>query len=338
MAKSKDKKEQTPKKPLTEWQERNIAFLKRKREKEAEQRRQEQEARDAAKGILKALENPEEVVEEPEKKVKVKKQAAIPTKETLKALPILLLALLGILVSAFMLTPYSTDKKISVLGQVNADATSLAEATQIKPSDYISSVWWHKNRYARNVVKANDWVKSATMTYQFPNTFLLKVEEYPIVAYTDTEDGYRPILENGKRPVTEAVSQLPDNYIAINLADEAKIQSIISQLADVKKSIVSKIVSIDPIDNAATKDLLLLMMKDGHQVRVPLSQLSRKLPYYSQVLPNLTEPSIVDMEVGIYTTTDYLEAVLSQQRLAKTEQTPLPESEGEQGVEENNAY
>lgn len=41
-------------------------------------------------------------------------------------------------------------------------------------------------------------------------------------------------------------------------------------------------------------------MKDEHKIIVPLSDIHKKLPYYSRVHPLLTEPSIVDMEAGIF--------------------------------------
>lgn len=332
MSNKKDKKEKPSKKSLTEWQQRNLEFLERKREREAEQRRKEQEARDAAKASLRALETPEE--EEDSEEIEVKQEKKTPLisgKEFLKALPVFLLSLLVLGISGFMLTPYSTNKIISVSGQVNATVASIEKGADIKSSDYISSVWLNRSKYALRVVASNDWVKSARINYQFPNHFIIKVKEYKIVAYTDTEDGYRPILENGKRPVSEPVTQIPKGYITINLTDEQKIQTIISQLGLVDDKIVKHIDSIDPIETAATKDLLLLTMSDGHQIRIPLSKLARKLPYYSQILPNLTEPSIVDMEVGIYTTTEYLESVLAQNRsrdIEKAEEeTPLEESE-----------
>lgn len=332
MSNKKDKKEKPTKESLTEWQQRNLEFLERKREREAEQRRKEQEARDAAKASLKALETPEEeeVVPEEPKVKKEKKPPLISGKELLKALPVFLLSLLVFGISAFMLTPYSTSKTISVSGQVNATPASIEKGADIQPSEYISTVWLNRSKHALKVVDSNDWVKSASLNYQFPNHFTIKVKEYKIVAYTDTEDGYRPILENGKRPASEPVTQIPKGYIAINLTDEKKIQTIISQLGLVSDKIVKHIDSIDPIENAATKDLLLLTMSDGHQIRIPLSKLAKKLPYYSQILPNLTEPSIVDMEVGIYTTTEYLESVLAQNRskdMEKSEEeAPLEEA------------
>lgn len=319
----KDKKNKSPKEQLTEWQQRNIEFLKRKREREAEQRRQEQEAKEAAKAGLKAIEeqnSTEEVVASETPKA-IKKEPRIPTKDKLKVLPIVLFSLVILLISVFSLTPYSKQKVISVKGIVNANEKTIKTTSEIADKDYLMTVWLNRAKYAQKVIESNDWVKTAKITYQFPNQFIITVDEYEIVAYTDTEDGYRPILENGTRPESKVVNQLPKDYIAINLSDEKKIQSIITQLATIDQKIVKNIDSIDPIEKSVTTDFLLLWMKDGHQIRVPLSKLSERLPYYSQIKPKLTEPSIIDMEVGIYTTTENLEAIIAQNRLNKPKQS-----------------
>lgn len=44
-------------------------------------------------------------------------------------------------------------------------------------------------------------------------------------------------------------------------------------------------------------------MNDSDEVLVPLSEMSKKLPYYSKIKPQLSEPSVVDMEAGIYSYT-----------------------------------
>lgn len=41
-------------------------------------------------------------------------------------------------------------------------------------------------------------------------------------------------------------------------------------------------------------------MYDTDEILVPLSELGKKLPYYSKIKPQLTVPSGIDMEVGIY--------------------------------------
>ena len=48
-------------------------------------------------------------------------------------------------------------------------------------------------------------------------------------------------------------------------------------------------------------------MQDGNLVRVPLSEFDSKFPYYEKIKGKLQETSIVDMEVGIYTTTAAIE-------------------------------
>lgn len=316
MAKDKTKKDSKVKTSLTEWQQRNLEFLKRKREREIEQRRQEQEALEATKASLKGQSESEEASQVSEDKpVKVKKEPRIPRRAKLKALPIILGAFLVLVLSGFMISPYSKDKVLKVTGIVNAKAEDIKTASDIKATDYISMVWWQKTQHAKAVETGNEWVKSAQITYQFPKTFTIAVEEYQIVAYTDTEDGYQPILENGKRPNMPAHLQLPEGYIIINLTDEKQIQSLIKQLTSLDERLVQQIESVDLVEGAATKDLLLLGMTGAHQIRVPLSSLSKKLPYYQKIQKKLAEPSIIDMEVGIYTTNETLEAILAQNRL-----------------------
>ncbi|MBZ4284164.1 cell division protein DivIB, partial [Streptococcus pneumoniae] len=51
---------------------------------------------------------------------------------------------------------------------------------------------------------------------------------------------------------------------------------------------------------SVTSDLLKITMYDTDEILVPLSELGKKLPYYSKIKPQLTVPSGIDMEVGIY--------------------------------------
>ena len=48
---------------------------------------------------------------------------------------------------------------------------------------------------------------------------------------------------------------------------------------------------------------LKITMLDTDEILVPLSELSKKLPYYSKIKPQLSEPSVVDMEAGVYSYT-----------------------------------
>ena len=84
------------------------------------------------------------------------------------------------------------------------------------------------------------------------------------------------------------------------MTDKAKVKKFVKELTDINDLIKNNIQTVDLTPSKATKDLLTLTMRDGHKIIVPLSDIHKKLPYYSRVQAFLTEPSIVDMEAGIF--------------------------------------
>ena len=66
-----------------------------------------------------------------------------------------------------------------------------------------------------------------------------------------------------------------------------------------------------------TSDLIRLTMNDSDEVLVPLSEMSKKLPYYSKIKPQLSEPSVVDMEAGIYSYTVADKLIMEAEEKAK---------------------
>ena len=82
--------------------------------------------------------------------------------------------------------------------------------------------------------------------------------------------------------------------------DEQQVKTLIGQLAEVSPEIKQAIKTIELAPSKVTSDLLKITMIDGDEILVPLSELGKKLPYYSKIKPQLTVPSGIDMEVGIY--------------------------------------
>ncbi|MFX3770132.1 cell division protein FtsQ, partial [Streptococcus suis] len=62
----------------------------------------------------------------------------------------------------------------------------------------------------------------------------------------------------------------------------------------------SAIQTINLTPSKETADLLTLNIADGNTVLVPLSEISQKLPYYTKIAAEVTVPTKIDMEVGIY--------------------------------------
>ena len=218
-----------------------------------------------------------------------------------RAIPVLVISSLLILLSLYFITPLGSLKNLVVTGNERVTQDEIIKATQIDSRDYTLTTFLNRNQYANNLKKANAWIEKAEISYQFPITFKIQVTEYKILAYEASTGNIYPVISNGtviNQPVKKEA--LPENYMRLNLSDKAKVKKLVQELSDVPDSIKNEIQTVDLTPSKATKDLLTLTMRDENKIIVPLSDIHKKLPYYSRVHPLLTEPSIVDMEAGIF--------------------------------------
>lgn len=318
--KKKDKSEKkAEERPLTEWQKQNLEFQKKKKEQalEEEKIREKLLSEKLPQNKEEGQKNLKEQVEKEKKKVKVKKKKVkkhltIRQKQIYKSLPIFIVAIVGIVFSIFMVTPCAYQKTITVTGTNHTIEDSVLTASTIQTTDYITTLIF-KHHLFEDKIKQNDpWVKDVTMSYQFPNKFTIKVTEYDVVAYSQTNQGYQPIIETGKKMETLNASELPETFLIINLSDEKQIQTLITDLSKLTAEELSEIQIVNLANSATTKDLLSIDMRDGNTIRIPLSEFNKKFPYYEKIKSGLTGEEIVDMEVGIYTTTSSVESGSTQ--------------------------
>ena len=302
----KDQKSQE-KKVLTEWQKRNLEFLRKKETKDSEKMTDKT-------GVYPEKATSQENKIPVKKKVKKKKRKKVNTtsnipiaQQNLAGLVIFIAAIL-IVFSLFFISPWSKQKILTVSGTKNALPEDVKVASGILDTDYITHVFFNQEEVASTVEKTNVWVRKATVTYSFPNQFNIAVKEYPIVAYRQTSNGYVSILGNGKTGGTVSTGNIPDKFITLKMDDEKKIEGLVKKLNKLDSKIKNNIQIINLTPTKATTDLLTIELYDGNSIRVPLSQLTSKLPYYEKIKSNLSNGSIVDMEVGLYTTTPEVES------------------------------
>ena len=346
-------------KELSEWQKRNQEYLKKKAEEEvalAEEKEKERQARmgeESEKSEDKqdqedeesAKEKSEEKVEssegdkeEEEKEESTSKEneeqdkklakkatkekpakAKIPGLHILRALTILFPSLLLLIVSAYLLSPYATMKDIRVEGTVQTTADDIRQASGIQDSDYTINLLLDKAKYEEQI-KSNYWVESAQLVYQFPTKFTIKVKEYDIVAYYISGENHYPILSSGQLE-TSSVSlvSLPETYLSVLFNDSEQIKSFTSELAQISPELKAAIQKVELAPSKVTSDLIRLTMNDSDEVLVPLSEMSKKLPYYSKIKSQLSEPSVIDMEAGIYSYTVADKLIMEAEEKAKKE-------------------
>lgn len=360
--KKSQKAKSEKKSALTEWQKRNIEFLKKKEAEKAEKKKRQEKLRlernpKATDTDTKAEKVEEKALtaEEKKKAKEVKKEEARKAKETKKlqkleakkektplqkaihhALPVIITATVILLISIFLVTPFSKKKIITVTGTSTVNQEEVIRDSGIKTSNYLFSLIFRHSIYEKNIISKNKMVKSAKFTYRFPNKLNINVKEYSIIAYAQTDDGYQPILENGTRIGLVGASELPDSFLTINLSSEKDIQKLVKAFSKLDKDLVNQIQIVSSADSATTSDLLKLEMHDGNVVRIPLSEVAKKLPYYLKIKDSLPENSIVDMEVGIYATSESIEAsVAADKEKAKNENKE--ESESDSKSDEKNS-
>ena len=270
--------------------------------------------------IIYLTEPSEDRFEEEELAKKAKKEGQIARRHIYRAIPVLVISTLIAVFSVYLLTPLAKQKIIEFSGNKNADQTLLFEKSQIQDRDYTLTTFLNRDRYLANMKAASPWVKDISMTYAFPTTFKVQVEEHQVFGYYVTEEDHYPILENGEVVETPvATNQLPKAYLAVRFSDRELVRQFVKQLEKIPSSVRDQIEAVDLTPSKVTKDLVTLTMKDGTKVLVPVSQIKRKLPYYSQVRKLIEEDSVIDMEAGIYSYNAETMATLAQEKKEKEE-------------------
>ena len=350
---------------LSEWQKQNQEYLSKKTEEESvssdevdqESEKSEEKDSDTSDETSNEEKDSEKISQEDaksqdqvekekvdekvkkQKKVKTKSKPpkpAIPSIHIWRAVTILVPSFLILFLSIYLLSPLATMKHIEVMGNVQTSADQVREASGIRDSDYTISLLLNKDKHAE-MVKSNHWIESAKIVYQFPVHFTIEVKEFEIAAYSVSGDSYYPILTSGSIESTAVSSDnLPEKYISVLFNDEEQIKTLISQLNEVSPEIKQEIEKIELAPSKVTSDLLKITMYDTDEILVPLSELGKKLPYYSKIKPQLTVPSGIDMEVGIYSYSLVDKALDDERVKAKEEEKKKQEEEKKKQAEQGN--
>ena len=269
---------------------------------------------------------------------KPKKEPAVAKRHIYRALPVIGISSIVALLSIYFLSPLSTQKVIEFSGNKAVDQKQLYEQSHIKEEDYTLTTFLHKSVYEQNMKTASPWIKEVHMNYQFPVTFKVNVVEHKVVAYYVTGEDHYPVLENGEvvETVTPA-SELPSSYISLKFSDRELVRQFVQEMKSISSSITDKIVSVDLTPSTVTKDLITITMKNDNKILVPVSQITRKLPYYKAISKQLDDDSTIDMEAGVFSYSEQSIADAKEQaEKEKAESTENQEEHSEEASQEQN--
>lgn len=218
-----------------------------------------------------------------------------------RALPVLVTSSLIFLASLYFLTPLATMKTIEFTGNKVVSQEELKSSSKIDQRDYTVTVYKNRHHYEQNLKASSPWIENVEMTYQFPLTFKIDVQEYGILGYLQKDSKYYPILTSGEYVKNEvAADALPEERMDVTFSDAGLIKEFVQQLKNVPDSIKKSMRRVDLTPSKVTEDLVTITMSDEHKILVPISHIAKKLPYYEGIHPQLEVPSVVDMEAGIF--------------------------------------
>lgn len=218
-----------------------------------------------------------------------------------RALPVLVTSSLIFLASLYFLTPLATMKTIEFTGNKVVSQEELKRSSKIDQRDYTVTVYKNRHHYEQNLKASSPWIENVEMTYQFPLTFKIDVQEYGILGYLQKDSKYYPILTSGEYVKNEvAADALPEERMDVTFSNAGLIKEFVQQLKNVPDSIKKSMRRVDLTPSKVTEDLVTITMSDEHQILVPISHIAKKLPYYEGIHPQLEVPSVVDMEAGIF--------------------------------------
>ncbi|HEM2827020.1 FtsQ-type POTRA domain-containing protein [Streptococcus suis] len=292
-----------------QWKARHQAYLAHKDDAdiqavdEGQTEQKIPEAKKSKRGLFQGINRRQESLEskkETEKKVQSLK-VDIPSKVVWKAIPVLVTSLLLAALALYFISPTSKKKQIEVVGNERLTAEQVENYSLISPDDYNVTIALHADAYAKNIKKNSSSVETATIKFQFPATFTIQIKEYAIIGYIQQQSQWYPVLASGEvggEPISQ--DSMPEGYTTINLSDKELIKELAIELGKIDTGIRSAIQTINLTPSKVTADLLTLNMADGNTVLVPLSEISQKLPYYTKIAAEVTVPTTIDMEVGIY--------------------------------------
>ena len=269
---------------------------------------------------------------------KPKKEPTVAKRHIYRALPVIGISSIVALLSIYFLSPLSTQKVIEFSGNKAVDQQLLYEKSRIKEEDYTLTTFLHKSVYEQNMKTASPWIKEVHMHYQFPVTFKVNIVEHKVVAYYVTGEDHYPVLENGEvvETVTPA-SELPSSYISLKFSDRELVRQFVQEMKSISSSITDKIVSVDLTPSKVTKDLVTITMKNDNKILVPVSQITRKLPYYKAISKQLDDDSTIDMEAGVFSYSEQSIADAKEQaEKEKAESTEKQEEHSEEASQERN--
>ncbi|WP_071130826.1 cell division protein FtsQ/DivIB [Enterococcus timonensis] len=208
--------------------------------------------------------------------------------------------LLVILLTLYFLSPLSKLEKITIEGNQQVSNQEILQQTNFALDKGLWGQVFSSDQQAEAILLNIPQVKEAKVTYQPLNSLEITVAEFATSGLLLKDQAYYPILENGVVLTEKAVPVQSGLPILENFSQTDLILQTLNQYKELVDSVKVNISEIYYSGTSENVKQITLTMNDGHKVIAQISDLAQKMEKYPQIVGNLTEPSIIDLEAGIF--------------------------------------
>ncbi|OTN77269.1 hypothetical protein A5886_002366 [Enterococcus sp. 8G7_MSG3316] len=209
--------------------------------------------------------------------------------------------MIPLLVVLYFVSPLSRLSEVIVKGNEDVSQEEIIADSELTLNEDLWPQFLGRNAREAAIEKAIPRIKNVTISLVGLNHFEIAVQEYEEVALLAKDDTYAAILENGT--VLSETSDQPIEGLPIleDFTDEGNIKAVLHAYQQLSQELQDGISQIKSTPRESNDELLTLFMNDGNQIIVNISNMASQMQYYPQIANDLSEASIVDMEVGIFT-------------------------------------
>lgn len=212
---------------------------------------------------------------------------------------ILVLTILVVGGTIYYFSPYSKVHSITVTGNGNIAGSDIIKTANIKKSDRILNVFLGSKTVDRKLKKQYPSIKSVSLSLNSPTDLKVSLTQYDAIGYLKKGDKYRLILHNGvvgKELFTlDKILSLPIYY---GFKNNQEFQTTLKLIDKIPQKIKKDIVGVSQI--GLEKSQIALKMKNGNYIFGSRETLIDKLKYYPEIAAQLSQPSMIDFEIGAF--------------------------------------
>lgn len=291
---------------LTPWQKENQKYQKMKKEQAKAEKLKARKSQKSTEKISSEIQS-ETMPDEGENnqhesmlntlpKIKKEKQMQLLKKLT----PLIIFFVIAFPITVFFLSPFSKLGKIEIKGNQNESNAAIVKASKLTLGESILVERKKMSQVETNLQNNFERIKTATVSYSFPNRFVIKIKEKAELAYVQENDRLRVVLADGTILDDKVETQNEDFPVIKSFKSAKQIEKLVIQYQKLSSELRGQIKLIELTPTKANSDFLTLTMADGNQVKITLEDIENKMKYYPEVASQMTEKGIVDMEAGIY--------------------------------------